>query len=120
MLNNSTVLQASCSSSNVTTEGVSVPDAIILSQGSGASTGPLVIFKNKAYYITSNASDLNASLNQAAQAINEIATQINSIATVLAAISPDPLQPQIALIAASVPTIQGFATQLQTIRGNLK
>lgn len=74
----SKVINASCVASVVTADSFPVPGATILSQGTKASTGVLVIEEDKKTYLTSNAADL-------AKAIEDLTAILTSVIAILTA-----------------------------------
>lgn len=114
----SKILAASAEAGVVTVEGFPIEIAQIISKGVGASTGVLLIQGEKAFYLPSNATDLETTLadtksaiDKAVQAINQIAT---SLTTINAQFTANSLTPSPA-VAAQVVAITGYSTELTAI-----
>jgi hypothetical protein len=112
----SKILDATCAGGMVTAGGVPVPAAAILSEGVGPSSGVLVMEKDKATYLTSNAADLKETLGKTADALTKIATTLTSIGLGMAgpATAPPPT------LAADVAEITATALQLEVLKEMLK
>jgi hypothetical protein len=72
----SKMLEATCVGGVVTSQGIPVPAAQILSEGVGLSSGVLFLDEDRAKYFTSNASDLKTTLEQIASALTSIASAL--------------------------------------------
>lgn len=71
----SKMLEATCSSSGiVSAEGVQVPAAQVLSKGSKASSGILLLQGVKVYYLTSNATDIEELITKLVSIIDVAST----------------------------------------------
>jgi hypothetical protein len=75
----SKVLEAICVGGVVTSEGVPVPAADILSEGVGASSGVLILDRDLAKYIAKTSPDLKSTLEILSSALTTIATSLTSI-----------------------------------------
>lgn len=75
----SKTLPAECVQSVVSFNGVTIPDAEILSEGNGQSNGIAIIDDDKAYYVTSSATDLK----NAIVALNSMITKITNVLSAL-------------------------------------
>jgi hypothetical protein len=112
----SKVLPASCdANSNVTVEGKVIP-ATILTAGKKASTGIVIIEQDGVTYICMNTTDIQDILAKLKTAINKIADTMTDIGTGMTGITTAPPP----TLAASVTTIKGYATDLDTIKAALK
>jgi hypothetical protein len=126
----SKVLPASCVGGIVTAELFPVASAEVLSDGSGPSTGFLVLDEEEAFYVTSNASDLKTTLEKVISALNDAASALSNTASALTSIgagmtgpttAPPPTLPAtVALISTSATSIQAATAQLTVLKGVLK
>lgn len=111
----SKALNASCESGSVTVEGQEIP-ATILSEGVGSSTGIVILDKDKVYYIPNRASDLKDTLTSVVSALQQIATTLTSIGAGMT--GPTTAPPP--TLATDVAQINTLASQLDTLKGQLK
>lgn len=139
----SKIIPASASGGIVTADGVPVPAATILSKGTGQSSGILVIDGEKAWYIPTTVSDLEATLTQVISALGQVKTALDKVVdtytptkaadSALAGFTTNPssaasaLTPIHALITANGVAITAASTaintaktQLETLKGQLK
>ena len=108
----SKILSASCSALGVVTaEGVTVPSATVLSLGKQASTGALLMEGDKAFYITSSATDIKTLIQNMVAILNSVIT----IATGLDAVSTSPGSQAANIVALTV-----LKTQLDATKDLLK
>lgn len=106
------ILDASCNALGVvSSEGVSVAEAVNFGEGTKESTGALFLDKDKAYYFTSNASDIKKLIEDLVVIINQIAT----ISSGLDAVTNSP-----GAQAANITQLQTLKTQLEATKGTLK
>jgi len=77
----SKILEATCEDEVVTSNGVEVPMAEILSKGLGASSGALLIEGKKAWYITSSASDLEEIIDKVVDALEKVSSALETLNT---------------------------------------
>ncbi len=112
----SKILEASCALGIVTSEGVPVLTADILSEGVGSSSGVLILDEDLGTYITSNATDLKTTIEKLASSLNTIATALTSIAAGMLgpATAPPPTLP------VDVATLIATATELTLLKETLK
>lgn len=74
------ILEASCSAVGVVTcMGVVIDNAVVLSLGTKASTGVLIIDEDDVFYVTSNATDIKSTI----ESVAGLVTQIIAILTAL-------------------------------------
>lgn len=111
----SKILDATCSGKAVTYNGALI-DAEILSEGVGASEGLLLLEKDKATYITSNATDLKTTLEKVADAL----TKIGETLTAIGAGMTGPTTAPPGTLAADIVELNLIVTELTTLKGNLK
>lgn len=111
----SKVLEASCIGEVVTCEGVPVPNAEILSEGEGASSGFLVIDGDKAYYVAKTSPNLKTTLEKLISVLSNLTTALTTLdGKPTGTLAP---APAIAVQIASLVTIQ---TELTTLKETLK
>jgi hypothetical protein len=111
----SKILEASCISKVVKWEGSPV-EAEILSEGNGESEGVLILEKDKAFYLASNATDLKLTLEKIADALTKITETLTAIGAGMTGPTTAP-PPSLAVNVASVNLL---VTELETLKGNLK
>lgn len=111
----SKILDANCVAGVVTSGGVPVPAAEILSEGVGPSSGVLILDEDLAKYVTSNASDLKTTLDQISQALTAIATALTAIDA-----KPVGILPPAPVAAAAVVQILAAGVQLTVLKELLK
>jgi hypothetical protein len=108
----SRVLDATCSATGqVTAEGIVIPGVEILSEGTKASSGILILDGVKAYYLPSSATDIKDLITRLVSIVN----QIQTIATGLDAVTVSP-----GSNAAAIAALATLKTQLDTSKGSLK
>lgn len=111
----SKMLNATCVGRIVTSSGVPVPSAEILSEGVGSSTGVLLMDEEEAKYITSNSSDLKTALEQIANALTSIASALTLLdAKPLGTLGPSPAA------SASISQVTAVQAQLSALKEVLK
>lgn len=111
----SRVLEGSCNASVVTVDG-QVVEASILSKGLGESSGVAIIDKDKVYYLTSNADDLDLTIEK----LNSSLTKLISIITAIGAGMTGPTTAPPGTLAADLAEITAIVTELTTLKGSLK
>lgn len=79
-------LQASCIASLVSIETFPNAGVTILSEGKGSSSGIALVDKDKAYYLTSNATDIKALI----ASMNDLVTKITTVLTALDGVTTAP------------------------------
>jgi hypothetical protein len=119
----SKILEATCEDEVVTSNGVEVPMAEILSKGLGASSGALLIEGKKVWYITSSASDLEQTLDKLISVLGSIKSAIESFdSMVLTTTCPSgagtTAPPTVA--AGDITEIDGVISDLEELKDNLK
>lgn len=112
----SKILEATCEGGVVTSEGVAVPGAEILSEGVGESQGLLLMQGDKKTYMASNATDLKTTIEKVVEAINKVGT----ILTAIGAGMTGPTTAPPGTLATDVLELTQLATELETLKGNLK
>lgn len=122
------MLDATCENSTVTVEEVEL-EAEILSQGTKASEGIVVLDKDKAKYLTSNATDIVETIEKLNLVIDDLVSALTSVTTSLTAIAavsgpawapPPALATDVASITAKIATLNATKTDLTTLKDNLK
>ena len=127
----SKVLAATCSAAGVvTSDGVVVPEAEVLSEGAQASSGVLILDKGLKTYLTSSAADVKSTLENVSTSLDDLASVLNTIATALTSIgagmtgpttAPPPTLPtDVAEIASKATALAALKTQVDTLKGALK
>ena len=81
----SKMLEATCVAGVVTSDGVPVPAAEILSEGVKASEGILLLEGDKAKYVTSNASDIKDLISSLEGILDQTITILTAVDTAAAA-----------------------------------
>lgn len=109
-------LNATCENNVVKISGLTVEEAQILSKGIGSSSGVCIISHDKVYYLPNNVSDLETTLTKLVSAIQKIATVFTSIGTGMTGVTTAPPP----TLAADVIELNAMATELNTLKGNLK
>lgn len=110
------VITASCSQGKVTAEGVEVSTAEILSEGVGDSEGALLLDGDKQTYVAKTSPDLKTTIEKVVDAINKTA----SILTAIGAGMTGPTTAPPGTLATDVADLVAVATELETLKGNLK
>lgn len=127
----SKILDATCDDQGVVTcEGVEIPEAEVLTAGKQTSSGVLFLYKDKAYYLTVNTADLEATLDKTSDALQSISEALTKIATTLTAIGagmtgpttapPPTLATDVAEINSKVTLINSAKSDLDDLKGALK
>lgn len=111
----SKILEATCISKQVKWEGAPV-EAIILSEGNGESEGALILEKEKAFYIASNAADLKTTLEKVIDALTKVTETLTAIGSGMT--GPTTAPPP--TLATNVAAVELIVSELETLKGNLK
>lgn len=111
----SKVIEATCQASTVTIDGQPV-SATILSKGIGSSEGIAVLDKDKVTYITSNATDLETTLDN----LNQSLTKLVTILTAIGAGMTGPTTAPPPTLVADLAEITAIVATLTTLKGALK
>lgn len=111
----SKAINATCSGGIVSVGGKPV-EAEILSEGVGDSEGVLILDKEKAYYVASNATDLKTTLEKISDAITKIGETLTAIGAGMTGITTAPPP----TLAASVAEINLIVVELTTLKDALK
>jgi hypothetical protein len=118
------MLEATCVAGVVTSEGVSVPAADVLSEGVAQSSGILFLDEDKAKYVTSSAQDLKTTIEDLIDILGDVASALSSIDGVGSLITTCGAGPGSAtwvpVATASIAAINTGIGQLTTLKENLK
>lgn len=112
----SKALAAACSADGTVTVSGKEIEAVILGEGTKASTGVVILQGGTAYYIASNATDIK-------DVITKLVSIVNKVATTLTAIGGGMTGPTTApppTLGADVTEIQTLKSELQAIKDTLK
>lgn len=112
----SKILEATCEGGVVTADGVPVPGATILSEGVGSSSGALLMEGEKKLYVGKTSPDLKTTIEKVIAALNKIGSTLTSIGAGMT--GPTTAPPP--TLAADVLEITSVATELETLKGQLK
>jgi hypothetical protein len=113
----SKILDATCSAAGtVSSEGVTVPAAEVLSEGNQSSSGLLFIEGEKARYLPSSATDIKTTIEKVCSALTEIANTLTAIGTGMTGATTAPP----GTLATSVAAINTKVTELNTLKAALK
>lgn len=110
------VLNATCEGGVVTAEGVTVPGAVILSEGVGASSGLLFLDGDKKTYIGKTSPDLETTLEKTIAAINKIAEGLTAAGSALDGIAGGSGTP----VTTAATQLAPIVAELETLKGQLK
>jgi hypothetical protein len=122
----SKILRATCENNTVVADETTVPAARIASLGVGPSEGVLILDDDRADYLTSNASDLDESLEQLISALTDAASGLSATSTALntvgtaAGVPPLTLTPLLLPIDAAASSISAAVDALSAIKERLK
>lgn len=126
----SKMLDASCVAGVVTSEGVPVPTATILSEGVGPSSGVLLLDEDKARYIAKISPDLKATIEKLIDALTETASALNSTVSAFLSIAsgmtgsttapPPTLAADLLPITTSASSITATKVLLETLKEMLR
>lgn len=112
---NNKLLPASCEGGEVTVEG-KVVTATILTQGTKASTGFVIIDGLSVYYVATNTTDLAETIDKAVEIIQDIALILTSIGAGMT--GPTTAPP--GTLAADVASVNTKASALLALKDDLK
>lgn len=127
----SKVLDATCKDNKVTFQGVPVDGVLILSKGVAQSSGVLILQEGKAYYVTSSATDLEATLTGLLKALEKLGNALTQTAAALTTLDAKPVggvgsapapavASQVADINSAISEIQSASQELTDLKGALK
>lgn len=126
----SRILEATCIGGVVTSEGVPVPIAEIFSAGIAQSQGLLIMQDGKAYYITSNATDIEATLDGVSDAITTLTATIAQLITTFGSFAaamtgpttapPPTLAAEMAVLTAKSAELTATKATLELLKAGLK
>lgn len=126
----SKTLPASCASKVVTVEGVAVPLAEVFSEGNGDSSGVAIIDGDKVFYVTSNASDIKATIEKVVEACEKINSAVTKVGEILTSIGsgmagsgtapPPTLSTDVAAVNSTLGELSAIAGQLESMKEVLK
>lgn len=127
----SKILDATCNPAGiVTSESVPVPAATVMSEGKQQSTGIMIMDKDKAWYLTSNATDIKTTIEKVNAALDDLTAALTTISNILTAIGagmtgpttapPPTLVTDVAQITTKVSSISATKALLETLKGALK
>ncbi len=114
----SKMLEATCVGGVVTSEGVPVPDADILSEGVASSAGILLLDEDKAKYIAKTTPDLKTTLERVASALGTIGSTFGTVSAQLLVLGANPLD--LVVIATNIAAISAVQAQLTALKESLK
>lgn len=124
------LLEATCRSDVVKVENYPVQAAEVLSQGKGASTGLLIMFGDKAYYIPNAAEDLKTTIEKTVDLLTSLNEALTKIGTTLTSIGagmtgpttapPPTLAADVVEINSKVTALNAVKSSLNTLKGALK
>ncbi len=123
------VLEAVVQNGVVKVGSLSVPEAVIFSEGLSNSQGVLLLEESGAYYIPKTSPDLNATLEQLLTGLQNITQSLTEVSTALTAIAavpsgwvtpPPTIAANVAIITTKVAAITAARTALNTLKGALK
>lgn len=109
-------LVGTCLNNEVKIDGALVSEAVILSKGKGASSGVLIIDKDKVFYIANTTEDLENTLTKVIASINKIATILTSIGANMTGVTTAPPP----TLVSDVAELSTLSAELSTIKGALK
>lgn len=127
----SKILEATCSASGmVSAEGVTVPAAEVMSEGTQASEGLLFMEGDVSKYLPSSASDVKTTIEKTIQVLTDLNAALTEIASCLTAIGtgmtgpttapPGSLPTSVITITSKVTALNATKAQLNTLKGALK
>lgn len=113
----SKVIEATCDPSGIVkVDGLIVPDAVVLSLGKQASTGLLLIDKDKAWYFPSSATDIESTLLKISSSLEKIAAMFQTIGTGMT--GPTTAPPP--TLATDIAALNAIKAEVDTLKGALK
>jgi hypothetical protein len=110
------IIDASCLAGVVSVDGTPTTLVDVMTQGNRASEGIVILDKNNAKYLTTNAEDIADALEKIADALGTIASSLTSIGAGMTGSTTAPPPG----LGANVTAINLVATQLDAMRINLK
>lgn len=123
-------LEGECTNEIVKIEDLPISDAQILSIGKGESTGIVLMIGEKSYYLTSNATDIETTIEKINDIADNLSDALSKIANVLTSIGsgmtgpttapPPTLATDVAAINGYVSEIDAAKSDLETLKGDLK
>lgn len=114
----SKVLDATCAPGKiVSSEGFQVPSATVFSEGMQNSSGALILDKEKAWYFTSNASDIKTTLDKISLSLTQIATALTALDAKPTGGAGSAVTP---VTVASVAQINVLKSEIDLLKGALK
>ena len=126
----SKILAATCVAGVVTSEGVPVPIAEIFSAGIASSEGLLILQNGNAFYITSNATDIEATLDGVSDAITSLTATIAQLITTFGSFAaamtgpttapPPTLAAELAVLTAKSAELTATKATLELLKAGLK
>lgn len=127
----SKILDATASASGVVTaESTAVQVAEILSEGKQTSAGVLLMQENKAWYLTSSATDIKTTIEKLISVIESAANSITQIGITLTSIGagmtgpttapPPTLAADVVLLNLDVTELNAVKAELETLKEALK
>lgn len=106
----SKILDATCSALGVvTSEGVAIPSAEILSAGTKASTGLVIIDGENAWYFPSSATDISDVITNVVACLNQTITILSGLNSLTGS-----------TLTAAIATLTTLKTTLNTSKDTLK
>ncbi len=120
----SKMIEASCIGGIVTADEVSIPAAVIMSEGVAASEGILILDEERAKYITSSAQDLKTTIEDLITILGDVKNALSSIDGVGSLVTLCGAGPGSAtwvpVATASIAAINSGITGLTTLKENLR
>lgn len=124
------LFEATCVGGIVMVDGLPIPDAVILTQGTAASEGMLVLNKGIAYYVTSNTEDIEDLLTKLVSTLGTVTSVLNTIAATFTSVGagmtgpttapPPTLVTDVASIITAATNITTKATEFTAMKELLK
>lgn len=125
----SKIMEAVVQGGVVKVGSLSVPGAVILSEGAANSQGILILESGEKFYITKITPDLKTTIEKTADLIEDLNAALTEIATALTAIAavpsgwvtpPPTIAANVTQILAKVTELTATRTALNTLKGALK
>lgn len=125
----SKIMEAVVQGGAVKVGSLSVPGAVILSEGDADSQGILILESGEKFYITKITPDLKTTIEKTADLIEDLNSALTEIATALTAIAavpsgwvtpPPTVAANVTQILAKVAELTATRTALNTLKGALK
>lgn len=121
------ILDATCVQSVVKVDTYPVQSAEILSEGQGQSSGVLIMFGEKAYYVPKASGDLKSTLENLVdtittlnEALTKISTTLSSLGAAIPTATPPPtLAADVAEIVSKVTALNAIKAEINTLKGAL-